>query len=758
MIVSVTHKRNLRSLARIVLLGLACSCANGASANEALDHPRLVMTPADITLIRDQLGETPLFDSSLLGTRNEVDAEMANGIDTPIPRDYSGGYTHERHKKNYAIAQKAGALYLILGEEKYAEYVREMLLQYASMYKSLPLHPKTRSYARGKLFWQCLNDANWLVFMSQAYDAIYNYLSPAERHHLETDLFRPFADHISIDSPQFFNRIHNHSTWGTAAVGMIGLVLDDDELVGRALNGLDIDNSGDARDNDGGFIRQAGQSAGFFANLASAFSPDGYYTEGPYYQRYAMYPYLVFAQSLRNADYSEQAFGRNSGVLMKAVYALIELSDADGDFFPLNDAQKGMSLHANELVTAVNVAYQTSKNPRLLDIVEMQNRVLLDGAGFTAARAIADGKTQTFAKQSIKFADGKDGTEGGLAILRGSNYPLTLLFKYTSQGLSHGHYDKLSLSLYEEGQEILQDYGMARFVNLGQKGGGNYLPENATWAKQSIAHNTLTVNATSHFNGQYDLGSQHHSELEFFNAERDDVQVVSARDHNAYPRAPMKRTLALLTLPSIEKPIVLDILEIHSADKNQYDLPIHYFGQIIDTNFDYQSLQPRPLGTQHGYQHLYLEGQGTPKTPNTKFTWMNANQLYTLTMIANDTDELLLTRLGANDPNFNLRRDPSFIVRRKQTSNTVFVSIIEPHGSYDPVTELSTHATSRIQQLELIAHSEEFLAISIKTTDAGAGVFYLARDNDPDQIHRLRTNEKDVSWNGPFHYEQTLTP
>ena len=49
----------------------------------------------------------------------------------PIPKDYSGGYTHETHKKNCILMQKAGVLYQILDDEKYAKYVKDMLLQYA---------------------------------------------------------------------------------------------------------------------------------------------------------------------------------------------------------------------------------------------------------------------------------------------------------------------------------------------------------------------------------------------------------------------------------------------------------------------------------------------------------------------------------------------------------------------------------------------------------------------------------------------------
>jgi hypothetical protein len=79
--------------------------------------------------------------------------------------------------------------------------------------------------------------------------------------------FRPMADFISIENPKFFNRIHNHSTWGNAAVGMIGLVMKDEELIRRALYGIEndgLDNS--MLDNDGGFIKTDGQNqAGFLA-------------------------------------------------------------------------------------------------------------------------------------------------------------------------------------------------------------------------------------------------------------------------------------------------------------------------------------------------------------------------------------------------------------------------------------------------------------------------------------------------------------
>ena len=633
-----------------------------------------------------------------------------------------------------------------------------MLFQYEAMYKDLPLHPQERSYARGKLFWQCLNDSNWLVYMSQAYDTIYDWLSAEERQTLEDNLFRPYADFISLENPQFFNRVHNHSTWGNAAVGMIGLVMGDDELVQRALHGIEDDGLAiGGRDNDGGFIKVEGQKAGFLANLEAPFSPDGYYTEGPYYQRYAMYPFLIFAQGLNNLKPELKIFEHKNSVLLKAVNALVALSDADGEFFPLNDGQKGMSYFSRELVTAVDIVYHVGgQDPQLLSIAQQQGQVLLDDAGFSVARAIRDGKTQALKKRSINLSDGADGNQGGVAILRDSDNGLELVFKYSAQGLSHGHYDKLSFSLYEEGDEILQDYGLARFVNIGQKGGGNYLKENTSWAKQTIAHNTVTQNETSHFQGKYEIGSQHHSDLHFFDDSNANIQIVSAIDTHAYPGTSMQRTMAVIKDSGFEKPFVLDIFKLKSDGKNQYDLPFFFLGQVLQASFPYDAPTTlKALGKANGYQHLYLEGRGQSAEDISKLSWLSNDRFYSLTTVTQPTDDLLFTRIGANDPNFNLRRDAAFMIRRKDAANTTFATTLESHGSYSPVSELAANSNSAIAALKIVHDNDQYTAVSITNLEGHTQVILLAnQDPSKHQQHNLQVGDKVYRWTGPYHLSQ----
>ena len=729
-----------------------------AGSGFAQSHPRLVLNAKGVSDIKANLKKLPLLNQSLREITEEVDKDMANGIEVPVPKDMAGGYTHERHKKNYLILQKAGVIFQITGDQKYAVFIRDMLMQYAKLYPTLPKHPETRSYARGKLFWQCLNDANWLVYMSQAYDCVYDWLKPEERKVLEQDLFRPYADYLSVGNPQFFNRIHNHSTWGIAAVGMIGLVMNDKGLIDRALYGLKDDMiDKDQKDNDGGLIKMPGQpGAGFFIQLDYLFSPDGYYTEGPYYQRYALYPIMLFAESIENCRPDLKIFDYRNHILSKSLFAILNLTDSDGQFFPINDSQKGMSYLSRELVSAVEIIYYFGgKDPTLLTIAKKQNMVLLDNTGLSVAKGIAGGLEKPFIKKSIELTDGPDGDQGGIGVIRAGKLAdeLCLVMKYGAQGMGHGHYDKLSFSMYDKANEVLQDYGAARFVNIDQKYGGAYLPENNTWAKQSVAHNTLVVNETSHFNGDFETGNKYHSDSYFFNSSGKDIQIMSAKDTNAYPGITMHRTMAVIDDKAFENPLVVDIFRVQSEKENQYDLPFLFMGQVMNTDFEYSVPSTlSPLGKDFGYQHLWKTGEGKPQNKNVKLNWFSNERFYTITSVVSPEDQLLFAQLGAKDPLFNLRRDQSFIIRKNKVKDAIYASVIETNGHYDPVNEISANSFSNITDVDILVNSGQYTAVKFGKKTGEKWILTLSnQDASSKTSHHLELSGKDYNWTGPFN-------
>jgi hypothetical protein len=93
------------------------------------------------------------------------------------------------------------------------------------------------------------------------------------------------------------------------------------------------------------------------------------------------------------------------------------------------------------------------------------------------------------------------------------------------------------------------------------------------------------------------------------------------------------------------------------------------------------------------------------------------------------------------------------VLRRKDSDNTTFVFVIEPHGSYSPVSESSLNSNSNIAELKTIHDDLNYTAVSIVDDKAHTSVFILANKNaSTSKKHTLEIEGKTFSWTGPFHY------
>lgn len=657
------------------------------STKVQVEHPNLVNTFNDVVKMREAVKKSGRFQAAFLAKQAHIDSVLTQPINVPVPKDAGGGYTHEVHKNNYRLMFDAGTLFQITQDPKYANFVKSVLLEYAKLYPTLGAHPEVKSSNPGQLFWQGLNEAVWLVHTIQAYDAVVSHLSKADRKTIEKGVLEPVALFLSEQSPQTFNKVHNHGTWATCAVGMTGYVLDKPEWVEKALYGLD-------KSGTGGFMRQ----------LDELFSPNGYYNEGPYYQRYALMPFVTFAKAIENNQPERKIFEYRDNVLLKAINTTAQLS-YNGLFFPINDAIKSKGIDTIELVNGIAIAYGITSETGLLDIAKQQNRVLLTGDGLKVANALDKGLQTDYQFKTQAFGDGATGDNGAFVVLRSdsSKNASVATVKATSQGLGHGHFDKLGLSYYDQGTEILTDYGAARFLNVVAKFGGRYLPENDSYAQQSIAHNTLIADETSHFNGVTKVGNQHHPKVDLF-ANTDQVKLVSASIDTAYQGIQLARTTALVSIPDENIDWVIDVFNAQSSTPHQYDLAFHYDGHFIESNFKYQAHteQLKPLGTANGYQHLWLtaSAQTDQSQAISQLTWLNDNgRFYTLSTVNDNNLNVLFARAGANDPNFNLREDKAFVLRVKDQAQHQFVSLLEAHGEYNPAKEYTLKSKTSIQNL-----------------------------------------------------------
>jgi hypothetical protein len=697
-------------------------------------HPIIFFTKAEAAKVKRDVLKYPLLTRSYNELKKEVDEWIGKEVDVPFPKDPAGGYSHEKHKNNYMLMFNSGILYNLTGDTKYALLVKQLFFKYAKLNPGLPNHPQATSNSPGHIFWQALNDANWLVYTGMAYDLIYNSLSADERKIIEEGAFKPEVDFITKDLKDWFNLIHNHGVWACAGVGIVGIATNNKEYVDMALYGSGKD-----------------RKTGFLAQMDGLFAPDGYYTEGPYYARYAILPYYLFAAALKNARPELKIFEYRDRILQKALLSCLQQTNLDGRFFSFNDAIKEKDYTTNELVTVIDIAWDVyGKENGLLVVAKKQNRVLVNKGGVSIAAATVNEKTirGIYPYRSVEYTDGAKGDEGGISLLRNGkeNELTTLIYKYSSHGLSHGHFDRLNYNLYDKGNEILRDYGAVRFVGTEQKYGGRYLPENNGYAAQTIAHNTIVVDEKSHYDGKEPEAEKFHPVKLFSNIDKAAVQVVAAKEEHAYKGIQLQRCVYLLQLPGGRK-LIADIFNINSKEEHQYDLPFNYNGQLIGTSMKYTANSTRleTLGIKNGYQFLWKEAEATIKDSLVQLTFLNDRTYYTISSLVKGRAQLFFTRSGANDPNFNLRHEPALIIRKNGTDQA-YVSVIEIHGNFDPVAEFSSGTYPAVEEIKLLQNDEQYSVAEIIVSGKKLQIAQCNSDFSQKQFHTAQG----MTWTGPY--------
>jgi hypothetical protein len=516
----------------------------------------------------------------------------------------------------------------------------------------------------------------------------------------------------------------------------------DTSYVNRALYGT-------KRDHTGGFLRQ----------LDLLFSPDGYYMEGAYYIRYALMPFFQFAEAIERNQPSLHIYDYRGQILRKALYSAMQVTYPNGVFVPINDASRTMDITAPEAVLALDIAYDRyGANSNLLGAAALQGEVVLNGSGLKVARDMATPRsTPRVEWPSVEFTDGPEGTSGGLGILRsGSGRDATmLLMKYGVHGQGHGHFDKLHFVFFDGGNEVVPDYGFARWINIEPKFGGRYLPENDSYAKQTIAHNTVVVDQQSQSNGVYKVDEAKHGERHFFDASNPNVQVMSARADGFYDGVGMERTMFLLRDARLEHPVVVDLYRIRSSKEHRYDLPLHYRGQLISTSVRYMPATEAQaaLGKQAGYQHIWDEAAGTSNDSTVRLTWLTGNRYYSAMTAGGGVTFVVFGRIGAGDPNFNLIPEPMMIVSR-ESADQLFATVIEPHGYFSEKEERSVDARGKLQQVRVIATTAD--ASVVEVTGANGLQWTIMVNDGPasaTQHHTVTAGGQTYEWTGNYSVE-----
>ncbi|MDW2122787.1 heparinase II/III domain-containing protein [Vibrio alginolyticus] len=708
----------------------------------------ILLTEAEVELLRKEVGKPSLMGKSIEANRKELEAFMRLPLDVPGHGE-AGGYEHNRHKQNYTYMNLAGRLFLITQEEKYAQFVKDLLAIYAEKYLTFDFHVQKNTNPTGRLFHQILNEHCWLMFTSLAYSCVASVMTEEERTAVVERIFEPMLDMFTVKYAHDFDRIHNHGIWAVAAVGICGLAIGKPEYLEMSVYGQDRDDTG-----------------GFLAQISQLFAPSGYYMEGPYYHRYAIRPTCVFAEVVHRHMPEVDIYNYKDKVIGNTVKSMLATAYPNGEFPALNDASRTMSITDMGVQVAVSVySKHYGMDDNILGMAKIQNAVWMHPCGLELSqaydKAIADREIGMPFWPSVELNEGPTGNNGAQGFIRMQDKTgdvSQLVMNYGQHGMGHGNFDTLGITFFNRGQEVLREYGFCRWVNVEPKFGGRYLDENKSYARQTIAHNAVTIDEQCQNGFDVDRADSVHGLPHFFKVEGTEINGMSAFANDHYPNTDMQRSVFMLNLDELEAPLLLDLYRIEGEGEHQYDYSHQYDGQIVRTNFDYQSFgELNTLGDDFGYQHLWKVASG--KVQDTALvSWLQNNTYYTWLGTSssakqNGDNEVIFTRTGANDPSFNLRSEPAFILRSKGES-TLFASVLETHGYFNEEFEQSVNARGQVKDIRAVGYNAVGSIVEITTEKSLVTVMISNVLGADDQTpHQLELNGKTYSWNGFYSLE-----
>ncbi|WP_078378867.1 heparinase II/III family protein [Sutcliffiella halmapala] len=524
-----------------------------------------------------------------------------------IGDSYDHGWLYRRHQQIIQAAFNFAHLYLITENPVYGEKAREILVGYSEVYSKYPLQSNG-----GRLYWQSLDEAVSLISLVQVFDIINEsgFLSYREKTMIKSKFFKESAQTLMMNE----KGTSNWQAWHIAAIGMIGYLLEEEELIEYAVNG----------------------EQGFFYLIENSVTEDGFWHEGSIaYHLYALRPLTWLAEY--STRLTEDSLFK-SEILKKMIDAPIQYAYPDHTVPTNNNGGiYGMTLIGEPLsgVEIYELASNYFQDARFGSILNRQDSPTFTGLFYGPIEY----ERNPLMEKSINFSS------FGHGILR--NARMSLLMDYGFHGGYHGHFDKLHLDFYALEERFATDPGAPAHSH----------PLFESWYKQTISHNTVTINGESQLDTAGDL---------ILYSETEDFNLLHSSANDAYPGVTYERSLWLNDLYTIDWFYV------------EGNSPSHVFDWVVhvDGNFSFHSPnQVKKADIDYDY---FTNGKTIPYITKFKGSWNKDNngvQLNILGLPSKPVDLFLANTPGPSNDSYMVR---DTLLQRYMGKKIQFTNILYP--------------------------------------------------------------------------------
>lgn len=527
----------------------------------------------------------------------------------------AAAYRCRMHYDLENAALKLAWAYAYAEDDEYAAQVRRILLHLADAYEHYP--NRLDRWGRrgwlaplgGRRYAQSLDEAVGVIRLAKAYDLTRRSAvwKPDDRTHVEDDFFRATAETLL----RFNQGINNHQTWYNAGLMAIASVLADEKIVRKVLE----------------------MRGGFRDQLRRSLGDDGLWHEGTMaYQNYALQAMVEIVDAGRRMGLALHEEPRFKLLLRSS----LRVAYPNGKYPTVNDSDPSGFRNFN---WSHRWAWRTYGDPVYAQAAAWGNRKLL------TELLGEDAKPKwPLATNSMNLSD------AGLAILRvgeGAEQSC-VFFDYGPHGGGHGHYDKLNITLFANGREWLLDSGRIGYSHKEYK----------TWAKHTVAHNTVVINGASQWPA---TGTLNWLKID------DDWAACAGECQTAYLGVSLRRYL-LLT-----ERMLVDVYEVRSARDVRVDWLAHAASDPIKPVDQSAGESVNSLGSASGYQHLVDVRRWTAKATS-RWDFPVASKRLRV-WLATDEPEEIYTAIGIGSS--AKQKAPVLLRRRADARNARFVTVYD---------------------------------------------------------------------------------
>ena len=432
---------------------------------------------------------------------------------------YDDAYYFFIHHELGELVRDCGLAGALSGDPKYADTVRRILLGYADAYLTYPRHdnsgPTEKNRDAARAFSQILDESVWLIDLLQGYDAVASEIPAADRARIAERVFRPASDIIHAVDDQPRHILGNHQCWHFSAYALAALVTGDAARLRESMEGL----------------------SGCRYQLETGILSDGFWYEGAWgYHFYTASSLMPYFTALNNLGVQPPARFKK---MLDAPFGQLT---PDWKLPALNDSGR-VSFAPGTRPEYYEQAWAWWRDPVYAGWLALKPRTTLH---YTLYGEPLPEKGAPLQLESRLYE------ASGVSVLRNDgNY---VLMDHGPHGGWHGHYDKLNLLVWAQGEMFAEDPGCI----------GYGLPLHWAWYKNSLSHNTLSVDGRQ---------AAADGRLLAFNG-TGDVQYVVADAGSIAKGVQVRRAMAL------RGNLLFDYVVATSADEHLYEWTFHSRGAL----------------------------------------------------------------------------------------------------------------------------------------------------------------------------------